>query len=212
MRIVILGAPGSGKGTQAARLAKELGLRHLSTGDMLRDAVARKTEIGRRAEEYMRKGLLGPDEIIFALVREALDESAHSGWIMDGFPRTLAQAEELDRMLAERKQKIDRVIEIDVEPEVIVERLSSRRVCPRCKRVYNLGAMAPKVAGRCDACGAQLVKRPDDEESTVRKRLEVYREQTAPVIEYYAKRDGLVKIDGSRGIEEIYAEIVRALK
>lgn len=210
--IVILGAPGSGKGTQAARLAKEKGLRHLSTGDMLRDAVARKTEIGRRAEDYMKKGLLGPDEIIFALMREGLAAAAESGWILDGFPRTLAQAEELDRMLAERRERIDRVINIAVDPDVIVRRLANRRVCPKCRAVYNLDTIKTKVPGRCDVCGAGIVKRPDDEEATVRKRLDVYHEQTAPVIEFYEKRDGFVAVDGAGGIEGIYAEILRALQ
>jgi adenylate kinase len=211
LHVVILGAPGSGKGTQAARLAKEKGLRHLSTGDMLRDAVARKTEIGRRAEEYMKRGLLGPDEIIFALMREALDAAGEQGWILDGFPRTLAQAEELDRMLAERGERIDSVINIDVDPELIVRRLANRRVCPKCKAVYNLDSITPAVEGRCDVCGAEIVKRPDDEEETVRKRLDVYNEQTAPVIDYYAKRDGLTTVDGAGGIDGIFAEILRVL-
>jgi adenylate kinase len=212
LHVIILGAPGSGKGTQAARLAAEKGLRHLSTGDMLRDAVARKTEIGLRAAEYMREGRLGPDEIIFALMREALAASAGSGWILDGFPRTLAQAEELDGMLAERGERIDRVVNIDVDPELIVRRLSNRRVCPGCKAVYNLDTIKTKVPGRCDACGAEIVKRPDDEEETIRKRLRVYDEQTAPVIGYYRARGGLATVDGAGGIEEIFAEILRVLK
>lgn len=212
LHVVILGAPGSGKGTQAAKLAAEKGLRHLSTGDMLRDAVAKKTEIGLRAAEYMREGRLGPDEIIFALMREALAASEGSGWILDGFPRTLAQAEELDKMLAERGERIDYVIDIAVDPELIVRRLSNRRVCPKCKAVYNLDTIRTKVAGRCDACGAEIVKRPDDEEATIRKRLRVYEEQTAPVIEHYRARGGLVTVNGTGGIEEIFAEILRATK
>ena len=212
LHVIILGAPGSGKGTQAARLASEKGLRHLSTGDMLRDAVAKKTEIGLRAAEYMREGRLGPDEIIFALMREALAASEGNGWILDGFPRTLAQAEELDRMLAERRERVDYVIDIDVDPELIVRRLSNRRVCPTCKAVYNLDTIRTKVPGRCDACGGELVKRPDDEEATIRKRLRVYEEQTAPVIEHYRARGGLVAVNGSGGIEEIFAEILRAMK
>ena len=212
LHVIILGAPGSGKGTQAARLASEKGLRHLSTGDMLRDAVAKKTEIGLRAAEYMREGRLGPDEIIFALMREALAASEGSGWILDGFPRTLAQAEELNKMLIERGERIDYVIDIAVDPELIVRRLSNRRVCPKCKAVYNLDTIRTKVPGRCDACGAEIVKRPDDEEATIRKRLRVYEEQTAPVIEHYRARGGLVTVDGSGGIEEIFAEILRAMK
>lgn len=212
MHVVILGPPGSGKGTQASRIAKAKGLAHLSTGDMLRDAVARKTELGVTAEGYMKKGLLVPDEIIFGLVREALDANAGRGWILDGFPRSLAQAETLARMLEERGEKIDRVLNIDVDPELIVRRLSNRRVCPACKAVYNLDTIQTKVPGRCDACGGTLVKRPDDEEATVRMRLEVYAKQTAPVIDFYAKRGGLATVNGAGGIEEIFAEILRVLQ
>lgn len=212
LHVIILGPPGSGKGTQASRIAKAKGLAHLSTGDMLRDAVARKTELGATAEGYMKRGLLVPDEIIFGLVREALDANAGRGWILDGFPRSLAQAETLARMLEERGERIDAVIDIDVDPELIVRRLSNRRVCPSCKAVYNLDSIQTKVPGRCDACGAALVKRPDDEETTVRKRLEVYAQQTAPVIDFYAKRGGLATVNGAGGIEEIFAEILRVLQ
>ena len=210
--IVILGAPGSGKGTQAARIARDKGLAHLSTGDMLRDAVARKTPLGLEAERSMKAGLLVPDGIIFGLIGEALAGSKDKGWIMDGFPRTLAQAEELAKMLEKRGEKIDYVLVIDVDPELIVRRLSNRRVCPNCKAVYNLDTIKTKVPGKCDVCGAALVKRPDDEEGTVRKRLEVYERETAPVIEFYRARGGLVAVKGAGDIEKIYAEIRRVLK
>jgi len=212
LHIVILGPPGSGKGTQAARIARERGLKHLSTGDMLRDAAARKTELGLKAEGYMKRGLLVPDDVILGLIEEELDARGDAGWIMDGFPRTLAQAEALARMLEERGLKTDRVLNINVDPELIVRRLSNRRVCPKCKVIYNLDTIKTKAPGICDACGAALVKRPDDEEATIRKRLEVYEEQTAPVIDFYEKRNGLVTVDGARGIEEIFAEIFRVLK
>ena len=210
--IIILGAPGSGKGTQASRIARERALAHLSTGDMLRDAVARATPLGVKAERFMKGGLLVPDAIIFGLIGEALDASKNKGWIMDGFPRTLAQAEELSKMLEKRGETIDRVLVIDVDPEIIVRRLANRRVCPKCNAVYNLDTITTKVAGICDACGAGTVKRPDDEEATVRKRLEVYEKQTAPVIEYYRKRGGFVTVNGAGDIEEIIAEIRRVLK
>lgn len=212
LHVIILGAPGSGKGTQAARIAKQLGLRHLSTGDMLRDAVARKTELGAEAESYMKRGLLVPDELILGLIEEELDGDEKRGWILDGFPRTLAQAEALEKLLAEREETIDRVLDIEVDPELIVKRLSNRRVCPKCKAVYNLDTIKTKVPGKCDLCGADLVKRPDDEEDTVRRRLRVYEEQTAPLIDFYKKRGGLVRVRGAGGIEEIFAEIVRVLK
>jgi adenylate kinase len=210
--IVILGPPGSGKGTQASRIAREYKLAHLSTGDMLRDAVARKTELGLEAETYMKRGLLVPDEIIFGLIGEALEAAKKTGWIMDGFPRNLLQAEMLTKMLEERGEKIDYVLDIDADFELIVRRLSKRRVCPACKGVYNLDTIKTKVEGKCDACGGALVKRPDDEEETVRRRLAVYQEQTAPVIEYYRKRGGLVGVKGAGDIEAIFAEIRRVLK
>ena len=212
MHIVILGAPGSGKGTQASRIAREKGLAHLSTGDMLRDAVARKAPLGLEAERFMKGGLLVPDGIIFGLIDEALDASKDAGWIMDGFPRTLAQAEELSAMLEKRGEKIDYVLNVDADSELIVRRLSSRRVCPKCKAVYNLDTIKTKVPGICDVCGTSVVKRPDDEEATVRTRLEVYGRETAPVIEFYRKRSSLVTVNGAGDIEEIFAEIYRVLK
>ncbi len=210
--IVILGPPGSGKGTQASRIAREFGLAHLSTGDMLRDAVARKTDSGLEAESYMKRGLLVSDEIIFDLIGDALDAAKDTGWIMDGFPRNLVQAEMLSAMIEERGEKIDHVLDIDADPELIVRRLSKRRVCPACKAVYNLDTIKTKADGICDACGGALVKRPDDEEDTVRRRLAVYKEQTEPVIEFFRKRGGLVAVDGAGNIEEIFAEIRRVLK
>jgi adenylate kinase len=210
--IVILGPPGSGKGTQASRIARELGLAHLSTGDMLRDAVARTTDLGLEAETYMKRGLLVSDEIIFGLIGTALDASKDTGWIMDGFPRNLVQAEMLTKMLEERGEKIDYVLDVEVDSELIVRRLSKRRVCPACKAVYNLDTIKTKLDGICDACGGAIVKRPDDEEDTVRRRLAVYKEQTAPVIEFFRKRGGLVSVNGAGDIEEIFAEIRRVLK
>jgi adenylate kinase len=212
MHIVILGAPGSGKGTQASRIARAKGLAHLSTGDMLRDAVARKTPLGLEADSFMKRGALVPDAIIFGLVRGALDAAKDRGWILDGFPRTLAQAEELSRILEERGETIDYVLDIAADPELIVRRLANRRVCPKCKAVYNLDTIATKVPGICDACGTPLVKRPDDEEETVRRRLAVYERETAPVIEFYRTRGGLVPVEGAGDIEAIFAEILRVLR
>ncbi|MFA4948327.1 MAG: adenylate kinase [Candidatus Krumholzibacteriia bacterium] len=210
--IVILGPPGSGKGTQAARIAREFGLAHLSTGDMLRDAVARKTDLGVEAETYMERGLLVSDEIIFGLIGTALDAARDTGWIMDGFPRNLVQAEMLSKILEERGEKIDYVLDIDVDSELIVRRLSKRRVCPACKVVYNLDSIKTKAAGICDACGGAIVKRPDDEEDTVRRRLAVYKAQTAPVIDYFRKRSSVITVEGAGDIEEIFAEIRGVLK
>jgi adenylate kinase len=210
--IVVLGPPGSGKGTQAARFAGELGLEHISTGDLLRDAVKGKTELGEKAYRYMEKGLLVPDEIMLGLIEEKLATLDSKGWVLDGFPRTLPQAEALSALLEGSGQKIEKVLLIDVNPEIIVNRLSSRRVCPQCNAVYNLNTIRTAVEGVCDACGGKLVRRPDDEEETIRRRLDVYEEQTAPLISYYREYDDLVTVNGSGGIEEINAEILRVLR
>ena len=210
--VILLGPPGSGKGTQAARVSGDLGMKHISTGDLLREAVKAGSELGKQAEGYMKKGLLVPDEVMLGLIEEELSGLGTGGWLLDGFPRTLQQAEDLSGVLGRLGQEIDRVLLIDVAPDVIVGRLTSRRVCPQCNAVYNLESNPPATEGKCDACGSDLVQRPDDEEGTVRKRLDVYEEQTAPLIEYYGTHDDLVKVQGAGDIEEINAEIVRALR
>ncbi len=210
LRVIMLGPPGSGKGTQAARVAGELDMAHISTGDLLREAVKAGSELGREAEGYMKKGGLVPDEVMLGIIEEELSGLDGRGWLLDGFPRTLRQAEDLSRVLEKLGQEIDRAILIDVEPDVIVRRLTSRRVCPKCNAVYNVESNPSGTEGRCDECGTELVQRPDDEEATVRRRLDVYEEQTAPLIEYY--RDDLVKVRGAGDIEEINAEIIRALR
>ncbi|MBN1884908.1 MAG: adenylate kinase [Candidatus Krumholzibacteriota bacterium] len=211
MHIVIIGPPGSGKGTQASRVADALGLRHLSTGDLLREAVANKTPLGVEAERYMRDGLLVPDDLMLGLIAVELETLGDTGWILDGFPRTLPQAEALSAMLAERKIAVDRALLVDVDPEVIVGRLTSRRVCPACKAVFNLATM-PDAGEICARCGGNLVKRPDDEEETVRRRLDVYEAQTAPVVDYFRRAGGLVTVDGAGDMDDITAEILRLLK
>jgi adenylate kinase len=212
LRVVLLGPPGSGKGTQAARVAGDFDLAHISTGDLLREAVKAGSDLGREAEGYMKKGLLVPDEIMLGLIEEELSGLNGRGWLLDGFPRTLQQAEDLSHVLGQLGQGIDRVLLIDVAPEVIVQRLTSRRVCPQCNAVYNIESKPPVSEGLCDECGTALVQRPDDEEATVRRRLDVYEEQTAPLIDYYGTHDDLVKVQGAGEIEEINAEIVRVLR
>ena len=209
--IVIIGPPGSGKGTQAARIAADLGLRHLSTGDLLREAVAQKAPLGVEAERYMKNGELVPDDLMLGLIREELDRLGDTGWILDGFPRTLPQTEALGTMLEERKVTIDIALLVDVDFEAIVERLTSRRVCPACKAVFNLKTM-PGAAEICAKCGGNLVKRPDDEEETVRRRLDVYEKQTAPVVEHYRQAGVLKSVDGAGDMDDITAEILRLLK
>ena len=210
--LVIIGPPGSGKGTQAVRIAGELGIKHLSTGDILREAVKEETELGLKAKSFMEQGALVPDELMLELIATELDKLDGKGWILDGYPRTLPQAEALEKMLDERGESIDKVLLIDVDPEVIVKRLTSRRVCPSCNAVYNLETLKPKVEGKCDKCGADLIIRPDDTEETVRNRLKVYEEQTAPVVEFYRNKGNLVPVKGEGSIEEITAEILRVLE
>lgn len=212
LRVVLLGPPGSGKGTQAARVAGDFDMAHISTGDLLREAVKAGSELGKEAEGYMKKGLLVPDVVMLGLIEEELSGLGGRGWLLDGFPRTLQQSNDLSRVLEQLGQGIDRVLLIDVAPEVIVQRLTSRRVCPQCNAVYNIESNPPATDGQCDECDTALVQRPDDEEATVRRRLDVYEEQTAPLIDYYRTHDDLVKVQGAGDIEEINAEIIRALK
>jgi len=203
--LVFLGPPGAGKGTQAKRLAQELGLMHISTGDILRDAVKRGTPLGKKAKEYMDRGELVPDELIVALIEEVMPPEG--GVIFDGFPRTIAQAEALEDMLSRKGKKVDAVVLFDVPDEVVVERLSGRRVCPSCGAVYHIKFNPPKKDEVCDRCGTKLIQREDDREEVVMNRLEVYRKQTAPLIEYYESKGILIRLDASKEIEEIYQEL-----
>ncbi len=211
MNLVILGAPGSGKGTQAARIAERARVRHISTGDLLREAVAAGTPIGKRAAGIMAAGQLVPDEIVLELIREKLTNAAeragYNGWILDGFPRTVAQAEALDGVLGRTGETIDAVIYIEVVPEVIVNRLSNRRTCESCKTIYHLVNNPPTVDGKCDACGGKLVLREDDKPDTIRKRLEVYEKETLPILNLYQKRRAVGRVDGSKRIDEVTSDI-----
>ncbi len=207
MNLVFLGPPGAGKGTQAKKLAQELGLVHISTGDLLRSAVKNQTPLGRKAKEYMDRGELVPDELIIALIEEVMPEGG--GVIFDGFPRTIAQAEALERMLERKGLHLDMVIFFDVDDDVVVERLSGRRVCPNCGAVYHIKYNPPKEDEICDRCGTRLIQREDDREEVVRNRLAVYREQTAPLIEYYERKGILIKLDASKDIGEVYSELLR---
>ena len=211
MNLVLFGPPGAGKGTQGTVLADQRGLMKISTGDILRDAVRAGTELGLEARKYMDAGELVPDAVILGLVREAIQD-AGSGFIMDGFPRTIAQAEGVDAMLAEMGKQIDAVIILEVPDEQLVQRLSGRRSCPNCGAVYNVYFDPPKVAGKCDRCDSELVHRADDKQDTVVRRLEVYKQQTAPIIEYYKKKGANVQfVDGNRSIDDVQRDILRIL-
>ncbi len=214
MDLILLGAPGAGKGTQGALLAERLGVPKIATGDILRDAVKRGTELGLEAKRYMDAGELVPDSVVFGLVRDALDAPAAAGGaIFDGFPRNAAQAETLDSILGEHARRVDAVVQIDVPDEAIVRRMSGRRSCPDCGRVYNVYTDPPKAEGVCDACGGALAQRTDDREETVRHRLEVYRTATAPLVAFYERTGRPVHtVDGDRPIEQVQAELLGRLR
>ncbi|MEO0195062.1 MAG: adenylate kinase [candidate division WOR-3 bacterium] len=204
-RIIFLGPPGAGKGTQAERLARDLGIKKISTGDILREAVAKGTELGKRAKEYMERGELVPDSIIVGIIEEAIN--GHRDFILDGFPRNMPQAEALDEMLSRKELNITHVILLDVPDEEIIRRISYRRVCVNCGRVYNLIFNPPKEDGICDYCGSKLIQREDDKEEVVRNRLKVYRENTEVLISFYDKRGLLLRVDGVGDYEGVYERI-----
>jgi len=212
MRSVLLGAPGSGKGTQAGIIADRLGIAHIASGDLFRDAASRGDEIGGQAKYYMERGLLVPDEITIRMILERIDNAdCAKGFILDGFPRTLDQAKALDVALKERGEAIDKVIYISVATDELVRRLSGRSICKSCQTPYHEVSSPPKVAGICDLCGGELYRRPDDLPQTVRKRIEVYFTETAPLIDYYRKVAKLVEIRGEGEIEKISDRLIDAL-
>ena len=209
MNLVLFGPPGAGKGTQGTVLAETRGLMKISTGDILRDAVRAGTTLGIEAKKFMDAGELVPDTVILGLVKEAIQD-AGSGFIMDGFPRTIPQAEGVDQMLGDMKKEIDAVIVLEVPDEALVQRLSGRRSCPNCGAVYNVYFDKPKNDEKCDRCDAELVQRADDHRDTVVRRLDVYKKQTSPIIEYYQKHGrGVHFINGDRGIDEVQADILK---
>ncbi len=213
MNLILLGAPGAGKGTQAKKIVEKYGIPHIATGDILREAVAKGTELGKKAKEYMDRGELVPDEIVIGIVKERLQQpDCEKGFLLDGFPRTLKQAEALDDMLKELGKKIDAVIYIDVPEEEVVKRIVNRRTCRNCGAVYHLIYAPPKEPNKCDKCGGELYQRDDDKEETVRQRFKVYMENTAPLIEYYEKKGILYKVDGTKNIDEVFQQIDEVLQ
>ncbi len=207
MKLVIFGPPSAGKGTQAQKLAKRYGIPQVATGDLLREHVAKKTPIGLKVKEYLDSGKLGPDDLIVQMMAERVSEpDCRDGYLLDGFPRTIGQAKELEKMT-----EVDIVLNIVVDLEVLVERAVGRRICPKCAAVYHVKFNAPKTEGVCDMCGFTLIQRDDDKEATVRNRLKVYQEQTAPLVEHFKRKGVLVDIDGSGGIEAVHAQMVAAI-
>ena len=208
MKIVMLGAPGAGKGTQAKLIAEAYNIPHISTGDIFRANIKNNTELGKKAKEYMDKGLLVPDELTCDLVVDRLSQDdAKNGYVLDGFPRTIPQAEALTEALKKRDEAIDFALDVDVPDENIVKRMSGRRACINCGATYHIIYAAPKKEGICDKCGNELVLRDDDKPETVQKRLTVYHDQTQPLIEYYKNAGVLHELDGTKDINDIFASI-----
>ena len=212
MRIVLLGTPGAGKGTQCKRIVARYGLLHLSSGDILRRERAEGTELGRKAQEYMDSGALVPDEVIVEMMAEAIKKAPDTGFILDGFPRTVNQAAELDESLTSANQKMDAILNLNINEQVVVQRMTGRRSCPQCGAVYHIENLKPKVEGVCDNDGNQLVQRPDDSAEVVANRLETYHRQTEPVVDYYRKNSSTVyEIDANNNIDEVSALIFEKL-
>ena len=210
MKIIMLGAPGAGKGTQAKRIAEKYGIPHLSTGDIFRANIKEGTELGMKAKEFMDQGLLVPDEVTIGMLLDRIKkEDCVNGYVLDGFPRTIPQAESLTKALEEMGQKIDYAVDVDVPDENIVSRMSGRRACITCGATYHVQFAPPKAEGICDKCGAELVLRDDDKPETVQKRLAVYHEQTQPLIDYYRRAGVLVSVDGTQSMDQVFESIVK---
>jgi adenylate kinase len=213
MYIIMLGAPGAGKGTQADILSQELNLPHIASGDLFRQALEKRTEVGLLAKSYMDKGELVPDEITIKMILERISQAdCASGCLFDGFPRTLQQAKTLDKAFEEQGRTIDKAVYIEVPNEELVKRLSGRWLCRSCQTPYHITNSPPKTPGKCDRCGGELYQRPDDKEETVKERLNVFLAQTVPILDYYRKQGKLVRVDGNRGMEGVARGIVSALR
>ena len=212
MKIIMLGAPGAGKGTQAKQIADKYSIPHISTGDIFRANLKAGTELGKKAKEYMDQGLLVPDELTCDLVMDRIgQEDCKNGFVLDGFPRTIPQAEALDNALSKINQTMDYAIDVDVPDENIINRMSGRRACLNCGATYHIVSIPTKVEGICDRCGNQVVLRDDDQPETVKKRLDVYHEQTQPLIDYYKKQNILKTVDGTQPMEKVFDAIVEIL-
>ena len=212
LRAVLLGPPGAGKGTMAFKIVEKYAIPHISTGDIFRENIKKGTELGKKAQEYMNRGELVPDDLVIEIATtRLLEDDCKNGFLLDGFPRTVYQAEKLDEFLAAHRSKIDKVLDIAVEKEELITRLTGRRVCKACGASYHVVNIPPKKEGVCDICGGELVQRADDNIETVTNRIDVYEAQTKPLIDYYEKAGNIAHIDGSTGLENVFADIVKAL-
>lgn len=213
MKIIMLGAPGAGKGTQAKLIAEKYGIPHISTGDIFRANIKEGTDLGKEAKGYMDKGQLVPDDLTVRILLDRVSkDDCSKGYVLDGFPRTIPQAEVLDTEVARLGESIDFAIDVDVPDENIIRRMSGRRACLKCGATYHIEHIPPKKEGICDTCGSELVLRDDDKPETVKKRLEVYHTQTQPLIDYYSKQNILRTVDGTRDMQEVFADIVKLLE
>ena len=208
MKIIMLGAPGAGKGSQASRIAKEYQLPHISTGDIFRANLKEETELGKRAKSFMDKGELVPDDITIAMLLDRIHkEDCKNGYILDGFPRTIPQAEALKEALAKKDEKIDLALDVEASDELIIKRMAGRRTCPACGAIYHIVTLPPKTEGICDRCGADLIQRKDDNEETVKNRLKIYHEMTEPLISYYKKENILEEVDGMEKLDAVFEKV-----
>lgn len=212
MKIIMLGAPGAGKGTQAKKIAAKYAIPHISTGDIFRANIKNNTELGQKAKTYMDKGELVPDELVVDLIMDRFKEAdCANGYVLDGFPRTIPQAEALDKALSANGESVDYAINVEVPDENIINRMSGRRACVGCGATYHIQFNPTKVEGICDACGEKLILRDDDKPETVKNRLSVYHEQTQPLIEYYSGKGVLIEVDGTQPMDDVFAAIVKIL-
>ena len=213
MKIIMLGAPGAGKGTQAKKVAKKYNIPHISTGDIFRVNIKEGTELGNKAKEYMDKGELVPDDITIGMLLDRIHKAdCKDGFVLDGFPRTIPQAKSLTQALSKLNESIDYAINIDVPDESIITRMSGRRACLSCGSTYHIKYSAPKKENICDNCGSELVIRDDDKPETVKKRLEIYHDQTQPLIDYYDNEKILASVDGTKDMEEVFLDIIAVLE
>ncbi len=212
LRTILLGPPGAGKGTQAVKIVEKYHIPHISTGDIFRENIKNGTELGNRAKAYMDRGELVPDELVVEIATDRLTkDDCKDGFLLDGFPRTIFQAEKLDEFLEGRGEKLDKVINIDVEKSALVKRITGRRVCKQCGASYHIENIPPKKEGVCDICGGELIQRADDTEETVLNRIDVYNKQTRPLVEYYEKAGIIANINGNKDLDDVLADIVKAL-
>ena len=212
MNVILLGPPGAGKGTQAARIVEKYNVPHISTGDIFRANIKEGTELGLRAKSYMDKGELVPDELVIEIACDRLTkDDCKDGFLLDGFPRTVQQAEALDKFLAENGKKIEYVLDLAVEKEELITRITGRRVCPKCGASFHIVNIPPKQEGICDACGAELIQRADDTVETVTNRIDVYEAQTMPLVDFYEKAGVIAHIDGAASLDDVYADICKVL-